>query len=74
MSGTLKLAIDIRHNVPYDRGAVGIMSEDNLNFDVGTILMKKCSSAGIQVTDCKPGNVTSLYDSLNKRVQIANNS
>ncbi|MEQ8156173.1 MAG: N-acetylmuramoyl-L-alanine amidase [Clostridiaceae bacterium] len=74
MSNTLKLAVDIGHNVPYDRGAQGIKSEDQLNFEVGKRLMEKCSGAGIRVIDCTPENVKSLLDSLNKRVEAANNS
>ncbi|MBL4933048.1 N-acetylmuramoyl-L-alanine amidase [Clostridium paridis] len=74
MSNALKLAIDIGHNAPYDGGAIGIKSEDSLNLDVGTKLIGKCSAAGIEVINCAPNNVQSLFDSLNKRVGIANDS
>lgn len=70
----MKLAIDIGHNAPYDLGAMGIMSEDTLNFQVGNFLIEKCISAGIQVVRCAPKNVVSLSDSLRKRVNIANDS
>ena len=70
----MKLAIDIGHNVPYDVGAPGIKSEDKLNLDVGNSLISKCSNAGIEVIRCLSNSASSLYDSLNKRVSIANNS
>jgi N-acetylmuramoyl-L-alanine amidase len=69
----LKLAIDIGHNVPFDGGAVGIRSENELNFEVGSRLIKKCEASGIKVIDCAPKNVKSHFDSLNKRVVAANN-
>jgi len=68
----LNLAIDIGHNVPFDGGAVGIRSENELNFEVGSRLIKKCEAAGIKVIDCTPKNVKSHFDSLNKRVVAAN--
>ena len=73
MSNVLKLAIDIGHNCSYDLGASGIKSEDKLNLDVGNSLIGKCLNAGIEVIKCLPSDASSLYDSLNKRVAIANN-
>ncbi|MEQ8155921.1 MAG: N-acetylmuramoyl-L-alanine amidase [Clostridiaceae bacterium] len=70
----MRLAIDIGHNCNYDHGATGIKSEDSLNYEVGTKLMKKCSDAGIEVIYCAPVNPKSLSDSLNQRVNAANNS
>ena len=69
----MKLAIDIGHNCSYDLGASGIKSEDNLNLDVGNSLISKCLNAGIEVIKCLPSSASSLYESLNKRVAIANN-
>jgi N-acetylmuramoyl-L-alanine amidase len=74
MSNEIKLAIDIGHNVKFDSGAVGIKTEDSLNFEVGSKLMKKCSTAGIKVIYCTPKNPISHADSLNQRVAAANNS
>ena len=73
LSNVLKLAIDIGHNCSYDLGASGIKSEDKLNLEVGTKLIEKCLSAGIEVIKCLPSSASSLYDSLNKRVAVANN-
>lgn len=42
MSKKLTLAIDIGHNVNFDRGAIGIRNEDILNYEVGSKLMEEC--------------------------------
>lgn len=68
------LAIDIGHNVPYDKGAVGIRSEDELNRLVGNALITKCRASGIKVVNCTPSTVRSLNDSLYQRVIAANNA
>lgn len=68
------VAIDIGHNVNFDIGAVGIRKEDELNKLVGEALIEKFRRAGINVVNCTPRNATSLYDSLNQRCIVANNS
>ena len=68
------LAIDMGHNVPYDRGAVGIKSEDELNILVGQALISKCRNRGIKVVDCTPRTAQSLYNSLKQRCEVANAS
>lgn len=73
MSKVFTIAIDIGHNVQFDGGAVGIKSENALNFEVGTKLIEKCRAVGVNVINCTPKGAVSLYDSLNKRVQAANN-
>lgn len=73
MNNKVTLAIDIGHNAPYDSGAVGIESEDKLNLEVGSRLIRKCIIAGIRVVDCMPKGVTSHGYSLRKRVEAANN-
>lgn len=67
------LAIDIGHNVPYDRGAVGIRKEDDLNRLVGNTLISKLRGRGIKVVNCTPSTAKSLNDSLYQRVVTANN-
>lgn len=74
MSKKLTLAIDIGHNVNFDRGAIGIRNEDILNYEVGSKLMEECRGAGIKVVNCTPKSAVSLYDSLNQRVAAANNN
>ncbi len=72
MKNISKLAIDKGHNVNFDGGAVGIKSENVLNYEVGTKLIEKCRSAGILTLDCTPKSANSLNDSLNQRVNVAN--
>lgn len=72
MSKIKTLAIDIGHNVSYDRGAVGIRKEDELNKLVGDALISKCKVAGLNVVNCTPNSAGSLYDSLNQRCITAN--
>lgn len=67
------LAIDIGHNVPYDRGAVGFRTEDDLNRLVGNALISKLRGRGIKVVNCTPSTAKSLNDSLYQRVITANN-
>lgn len=67
------LAIDIGHNVPYDRGAVGIRKEDDLNRLVGNALISKLRGRGVKVVNCTPSTAKSLNDSLYQRVITANN-
>ena len=72
MKNISKLAIDKGHNVNFDGGAVGIRSENALNYEVGTKLIEKCRAAGILTLDCTPKSASSLNDSLNQRVNAAN--
>ncbi|MVX66576.1 LysM peptidoglycan-binding domain-containing protein [Clostridium chromiireducens] len=74
MSKINTIAIDFGHNVNFDIGAVGIRKEDELNKLVGETLIEKFRGAGINVVNCTPSNATSLYDSLNQRCIVANNS
>lgn len=68
------LAIDIGHNVPYDGGAVGFRTENDLNKLVGNELISKLRGRGIKVVNCTPSTAKSLNDSLYQRVNTANNS
>lgn len=74
MGNINKLAIDIGHNVNFDAGAMGIRSENVLNFEVGTKLIEKCSATEVEIINCTPKSAVSLNDSLNQRVNAANNS
>jgi N-acetylmuramoyl-L-alanine amidase len=68
----MKIAVDIGHNCPYDGGAVGIGNENDLNKAVGDNFIKYLKQLGHAVTDCLPYGVTSLQDSLYKRITVAN--
>ena len=43
------LAIDIGHNVPYNRGVVAIRKEDDLNRLVGNALISKLRGEGLRL-------------------------
>lgn len=70
----MKYAIDLGHNVSRDGGAVGIKRENDLIMAVGENVIKRLRNAGHQVVACKPNWASSVTDSLNRRVQTANNS
>jgi len=70
----MKFGIDIGHNCPYDTGAVGIKSEDELNKEVGTKVIEKLSILGHTVINCTPATASSLNESLKYRVTTANNN
>ncbi len=68
----MKFGIDIGHNSPPDTGASGIKQEDDLTKAVGTKLIKILKNQNHQVVDCTPSSASSVNDSLQKRVNIAN--
>jgi len=68
----MKIGIDIGHNCPYDTGAVAIRNEDELNKEVGTKVIEKLILLGHTVINCTPTTASSLYDSLQYRVDTAN--
>jgi N-acetylmuramoyl-L-alanine amidase len=71
----MRFGIDCGHNCPpKDTGAIGIKVEDNLTLDIGNKVMAKLSAAGHSVINCTPSSATTLIESLNKRVNKANNS
>ncbi len=70
----MKFGIDIGHNCPPDTGATGVKQEDVLTKDVGTRLMAKLSAAGHSVINCTPNTASTVNDSLQKRVDKANNN
>ena len=74
MKNISKLAIDIGHNVNFDAGAVGIKSENVLNYQVGTKLIEKCRAAGVGVINCTPVSASNLNDSLSQRVAAVNSN
>ncbi|AFY54397.1 N-acetylmuramoyl-L-alanine amidase [Rivularia sp. PCC 7116] len=68
----MKIAIDLGHNVRCDGGAVGIKRENDLIMAVGENVIYRLRKSGHQVVECKPTWASSVYDSLNRRVQTAN--
>lgn len=70
---TIAVAIDIGHNVPYDSGATGIVQEDNVTMEVGQKVISKLQAKGYNVIATKPITAASTKDSLQQRVDAANN-
>ncbi|MBD2430398.1 MULTISPECIES: N-acetylmuramoyl-L-alanine amidase [Fischerella] len=70
----MKFGIDIGHNCKPDTGAVSIKKEDDLTKAVGTKLMEKLSAAGHSVINCTPNITRSVDESLQKRVNKANDN
>jgi N-acetylmuramoyl-L-alanine amidase len=68
------IAIDIGHNVSYNGGAVGIRIEDELTKEVGTKVIKKLREQGYVVIETLPQTASSQLDSLQQRVEKANNA
>ncbi|MGV8979850.1 N-acetylmuramoyl-L-alanine amidase [Clostridium sp.] len=69
----MKYGIDIGHNCPpVDTGAVGIRKEDELNKEVGVLVMGKLKALKHEVVYCTPSYATSLGNSLYKRINNAN--
>ncbi|WP_010233637.1 N-acetylmuramoyl-L-alanine amidase [Clostridium arbusti] len=70
---TIAVAIDIGHNVAYDSGATGIRQEDTITMDVGQRVINKLKEEGYNVISTKPDTASSVEDSLQQRVDAANN-
>lgn len=69
----MKYGIDIGHNCPYvDTGAVGIRKEDELNKLVGIRVMEKLKELRHEVVNCTPIGASNLSNSLNIRINKAN--
>jgi N-acetylmuramoyl-L-alanine amidase len=71
----MKFGIDSGHNCPpQDTGAVGIAVEDQLTLAVGNSLRSKLAAAGHSVVNCTPSSASTVNESLQKRVDKANNN
>ncbi|WP_392486633.1 N-acetylmuramoyl-L-alanine amidase [Haloimpatiens sp. FM7315] len=68
----MKYGIDIGHNCSFDKGAVGIKKEDELNREVGIKVIQKLRALGHEVIECTPKTSSSLQNSLSQRVSKAN--
>jgi len=69
----LKYGVDIGHNCPpVDIGAVGIRKEDDLNKQVGVLVMEKLKALKHEVVYCTPSSASNLESSLFKRITKAN--
>lgn len=70
----MKVAIDLGHNVGNDKGATGIRFEDDLIREVGNKVISKLKDRGVTVIETLPKSASSVRDSLQKRVTIANDN
>lgn len=69
----MKYGIDIGHNCPpVDTGAVGIRKEDELNKEVGALVIEKLKVLKHEVVYCTPSYASSLSNSLYRRINKAN--
>jgi N-acetylmuramoyl-L-alanine amidase len=69
----LRYGIDIGHNCPpADMGYVGIKNEDDLNKEVGDIVIEKLKLLKHDVVKCTPRGDSNLSNSLYRRVTNAN--
>lgn len=67
-------AIDIGHNTTYDTGAKGIRKEDDLTKEVGLKVIDRLTKLNYEVINVLPKTATSVRDSLQQRVDKANNA
>lgn len=70
---TIAVAIDIGHNAPYDSGATGLKQEDEITMAVGQKVITKLQAKGYNVISTKPATAKDTTDSLQQRVDAANN-
>ena len=66
----MKICIDLGHGVGKDRGAVGLLSEENIINEVGNRVIAKLKSLGHIVIEARPSNCYSVMDSLNNKASI----
>lgn len=70
----MKIAIDLGHGVGQDRGAVGIVTEEEIINNVGRLIINKLKELGHTVIEVRPTSATSVMDSLSQRTTKANSN
>ena len=71
----MKIAIDVGHNCPGDRGASGLkISEDRLILELADKLDLLLRQENVDVVMIRPQNTRTVNESLQQRVKLANNS
>lgn len=68
----MKIAIDLGHGVGQDRGAVGIVAEEEIINNVGNSVINKLKVLGHTVIEVRPGSAISVTNSLEQRTNKAN--
>jgi N-acetylmuramoyl-L-alanine amidase len=67
----MKIALDIGHNCSPDLGAVGILSEDKLNIEIGRLILLKLKQKH-EVVCVTPKRALDVRDSLKQRIDKSN--
>lgn len=70
----MKIGIDKGHNLAVNRGASGIVQEDDLTLELGNILIAVLRSLNHEVIDCTPSKANTRASALKQRVRAANNA
>lgn len=69
----MKISVDFGHGVPYDGGAIGILNEEKIVREYGSLVISKLQALGHEVLNVTPSTATSLGNSLAQRVNASNN-
>ena len=67
----MKFGIDLGHGVGKDRGAVGVIAEENIINTIGNLVISKLKSLGHTVVELRPTNTNTVNDSLYARYHKA---
>lgn len=67
----MKFAIDLGHGIGQDRGAVGVISEEEIINTIGNKVISKLKELGHTVINVRPTSVYSVNDSLYQRYHKA---
>ena len=68
-----KIVIDLGHGVGQDRGAVGVIEEETIINNVGSLVIDKLRALGNEVLTVRPSSASSVGNSLEQRVNASNN-
>jgi N-acetylmuramoyl-L-alanine amidase len=70
----MKIAVDIGHNLPNNKGAKSIGDEDTMNKEIGERLAIRLKVSGYEVVMAAPAHAASVNDSLAQRAARANDA
>lgn len=70
----MKIAIDLGHGVGQDRGAVGLLAEEEIINNVGGLVISKLKALGHTIIEVRPTSATSVGNSLEQRTSKANSN
>jgi len=70
----MKISYDFGHGIGQDRGANGILNEEKVVREYGSLAICKLRRLGIECVNCTPTSATTVIDSLSQRCEKANAS